>query len=305
MKRRLRRVSWSLRRLRPARLVIGFVLAAVAIGAVWIFTDADLSVIGWTVMILAIGLLLARPAAALWSHLIMRQPSWRVGPTMRFAGDDLGFTVSGRSASGSPSAVITAVATTDRTAPDHPTVLEIWLVAGDAAGSDWTIVSGRPDRTIWSSSVEGPTVPADGNDPYRAAHRLINREWAVPVTAIDVVVRGSEVVPDGRRDVVVVVARTSLSLEEFTALAHQDPGRTAQPVPVSPKGVADALGWGDPVSWRGGAVYGLLEVLEQNEPGSWTELEGRVRARWHDKAMFARVERGTAQITGRVLAAGR
>lgn len=305
MKRRLRRVSWSLRRLRPARLGIGFVLTAVAIGAVWIFTDADVSVIGWTVMVLAIGLLLARPAAALWSHLIMRQPSWRVGPTMRFAGSDLGFSVSGRPTSSPPSTAVRGLATPDPTAPDHPTVLEIWLVAGDPAGSDWTIVSGRPDRTIWSSSVEEPIVPADGNDPYRAAHRLIGREWAVPITEIDVVARGSEVVPDGRRDVVVAVARTSLSIEEFTALAYEDPGRTAQPVPVSPKGVADALGWGDPVSWRGGAVYGLLELLEQNEPGSWTALEGRVRARWHDKAMFARVERGTAQITGRVLAAGR
>ena len=303
MKRRLRRMGWSLRRLRLSRLVVGIVVVAAAAAGLGLFTDLDLATIGRGAVLLALGLLLASPVAALWSRLMLRRPPWRSTPALCFAGSDLGFRVAGRSGRRREPAIQAAVAA-EIPPTAHPTAVEVWLVACDEAGRDQTLIRGRPHRSAWSSSVEGLIEPADRNDPFQAAMRLIAEQYEVPITRVDVLAWGTETLREGSRNAVVAIARTSISAEELLRrTGEESEGRTAHPVALAPTPIADALAWGDPRSWRGAAAYGLLELLERTEPGSWTALEGRVRDRWRDKAMFARVERGTAQIAGRVLAA--
>ena len=303
MNRRLRRIGWSLRRLRAIRLAAAAALAATAVIGLWLGTDVDPALIGRGAALLAVGILLARPAGALWSRFMIRRPPWRSAPELRFAGLDLGFRVAGRAGRHTDGQIGAGIA--DAPADTAaPTALEVWLIAADQAGRDVTIVQGLPDRRLWSSSLDGVVDPADRDDPFRAVLRLVNEQWEVPIVRVDVLAWGSERTRDGARTAVVACARTSIPAERLSSLTYDDSdGRTAHPVSLSPDSVADALAWGDPASWRGGAVYGLLELLEHAEPGSWTALEGRVRTRWRDKAMFARVERGTAQISGRVLAA--
>lgn len=303
MKRRLRRMGWSLRRLRVDRLVAAAVLAATAVGALRLVGDVDLSLLGRGAALIAIGILLARPAAALWSRFMVRRPPWRAAPELRFAGADLGFQMAGDAGPNTYRDMRAAIAG-ELARATNPIALEVWLVASDEAGRDSTIVESLPDRRLWSSSLEGALDLADLDNLFGAGLRLVTEQWEVPITRFDVLAWGNERTQDGSRQVLVASARTSMPAERLVALTDDDSaGRTSHPVSLSVECVADALAWGDPASWRGGALYGLLELLEQAEPGSWTALEARVRARWRDKAMFARVERGTAQITGRVLAA--
>ncbi len=317
MRHRLRRAGWWVRRLRGKRLLGLVTLVTAAVVGGWIYGGPTSAAVGGVVGLVIVGILLARPVAALAKRLFLRTPPWRAEPgPLAFAGVELGFNVEGFVAGETPRQLVDKIATPGGRFASGEFSLELWLVASDAQGQDWTIVQELDlppaGKTAWTSSVDGLLSFADFDEtgrpnPFRATQRLAKEELDVPLVDIDILGWGREQqYPAGARDTVVAFVRTSLGAEKLSGFEYPSgrDERTAHLVPISLEGMAKSLGWGHPLSWRGGSVFGLLELLEITHPGAWTALEKSVALRWHEKGMFARVERGTERVTERAVAAG-
>lgn len=315
MKLRLKRIGWWIRRLRGKRFIAFVGIVAIAAVGGWLYGGLDSAAMGGIAALVVAGVVLAKPITSVARRLFLRSAPWRSGSgPLSFAGSDLGYWVEGLVESESPRESVDRIADSGGRFASGQVGLELWLVAGDEAGHDWTIVQEIKEppsgRIIWSSSVDADLTIADFDDtgrpnPFRAAHRMIKEEFDVPLVDIELLGWGREQLQLGTRDTVVAFARTSLPAEQLSGFTYQEDGRTeriAHLVTVDLDGVAKALGWGHPSSWSGGAAFGLLELLEEFQAGAWPALERRVAPRWYEKAMFARVERGTESLTGRAAA---
>ncbi|RZV45881.1 MAG: hypothetical protein EX267_04560 [Acidimicrobiia bacterium] len=316
MRHRLRRVGWWFRRLRAKRLLGFSVLVVAAAAGGWLYGGPTSAAVGGVVALVVVGIVLAKPVRAIASRLFLRTPPWQAEPgPLAFAGADLGFTVDGFAAGETPRELVDTISAAGGRFESGEISLELWLVASDKQGQDWTIVQELSlppaGKKAWTSSVDGELAFADFDEtgrpnPFRATHRLAKSELDVPLVDIDILGWGREQLhPVGTRDTVVVFARTSVAAEKLSGFEYPESReeRMAHLVPVDLEGIAKSLGWGHPVHWRGGAVFGLLELLEHYEPGAWAALEEKVAPRWYEKGMFARVERGTEKATERALAA--
>lgn len=316
MKQRLRRVGWWFRRLRGKRLLSFGVLVLAAIAGGWLYGGPRSAAIGGVLAMVIVGIVLAKPIRAIASRLFLRTPPWRVEPgPLAFAGSDLGFNVNGIVKSETPRDLVDKISRAGGRFESGEISVGLWLVASDAEGQDWTIVQELnlppTGRAAWTSSVDGELTFADFDEtgrpnPFRAAHRLTKAELDVPLVDIDIMGWGREQQdPAGTRDTVVLLARTSVAAEKLSGFEYPESRdeRRAHLVQVSLDGIAKSLGWGHPSNWRGGSVFGLLELLEVVQPGAWAALEELVGPRWYEKGMFARVERGTERATERAFAA--
>lgn len=316
MRQRLRRVGWWFRRLRGKRLLGFGILVAAAVAGGWLYGGPTSAAFGAVVALVVVGIVLAKPVRAIAARLFLRTPPWRAEPgALAFAGADLGFRVDGFVGGETPRDLVDQISHAGGRFESGEISIELWLVASDAEGQDWTIVQELSlppaGKAAWTSSVDGELTFADFDaigrpNPFRAAHRLAKAEWDVPLADIDIIGWGREQqYPVGTRDTVVVFARTSVAAETLSGFEY--PGsrdeRRAHLVPVNLDGIAKSMGWGHPSSWRGGSVFGLLELLETVQPGAWAALEERVGPRWYEKGMFARLERGTEKATERAVAA--
>ena len=315
MRQRLRRAGWWFRRLRGQRLLGFIALVTAAVIGGWLYGGPTSAAVGGVVALVVVGIVLARPVAAIARRLFLRTPPWQAEPgPLAFAGADLGFKVEGFGAGETPRDLVDKLAQAGGRFKSGEVSLELWLVASDLQGQDWTIVQALNlppvGKTAWTSSVDGELTFADFDEtgrpnPFRAVHRLVKQELDVPLVDIDILGWGREQHhPVGTRDIVVAFARTSLAAEKLSGFEYPEgrDARRAHLVPVSLDGIAKALGWGHPSNWRGGSVFGLLELLEAFQPGAWAALVERVAPRWYEKGMFARVERGTEKATERALA---
>jgi hypothetical protein len=316
MRQRFRRVGWWFRRLRGKRLLGFGVLVAAAVAGGWLYGGPTSAAVGGVVALVLVGIVLAKPVRAIASRLFLRRPPWRAEPgPLAFAGADLGFTVDGFVAGDTPRDLVDKISNAGGRYRSGEISVELWLVASDAQGQDWTIVQELRlppvGKAAWTSSIDGEMGFTDFDEtgrpnPFRTAHRLAKTELDVPLVDIDLFGWGREQQhPVGTRETVVAVARTSVAAEKLSGFEYPESRdeRRAHLVPVSLDGIAKSLGWGHPVNWRGGSVFGLLELLEVFQPGAWAALEERVAPRWYEKGMFARVERGTEKATERAVAA--
>ncbi len=280
----------------------------------WLYGGRAAAAVG-VVAALVAGIVLARPLAMLAKRLFLRTAPWRAEPgPLEFADTDLGFTVEAFAGELDPRELVDHVSNAGGRFSSGEISLELWMVASDELGQAWTIVQEvhptRAGRVAWTSSVDGGLTIADFDNtgrpnPFRAVHRLVKEEFDVPLVDTEVFAWGREHHATGTRATMVTFARTSIGVEQLTGFEYpEDPQeRTAHLIPVTLDGVAKALGWGHPENWRGGSALGLLELLEIFQPGAWATLERRIAPRWHEKGMFARVERGTERVTGRTLVA--
>ena len=314
MKHRLKRIGWWIGRLRGKRFIAFVAIVALAAIGGWFYGGLDSAAMGGGVALVVAGVVLARPLGSLARRLFLRKPPWRsgVGP-LAFAGADLGFRVEGLVVSESPRETVDSIASSGGRFANGEIGLELWLVATDDLGQDWTIVQEIKEppagKVGWTSSVDAGLTIADFDDtgrpnPFRAAHRLVKGEIDVPLVDIDLMGWGREQMTAGTRDTVVAFARTAVPAEKLSGFTYPDnrAERVAHLVPLDLDGIAKALGWGHPSSWNGGAAFGLLELLEEFQPGAWPALERRVAPRWYEKGMFARVERGTESLTEKAAA---
>ena len=306
---RLKRTWWRIRRFRAKRIV-GFILvmtAALAAGNA--FGRWPAAILGAVAGLVLAGAMLAKPLKGIGRMVFVRPPPWRdTDESMWFAGADLGFTPRGYAGDAAPRSVVERMTTSGRRFMAGQVSLELWLVATDEAGSPWTVVQERlptqaADR-VWTSSADSALEIADLDesgrpDPYRAAIRIAKEELDVPVARVQLVGWGRETTLGGTRDVVVGLAYTPVAAESLSGLSYPgDRGeRAAHLIPLTVEGVAKGLGWGHPGQWNGGAAFGLLETVEHVAPGSWVGVERAVAPRWYEKAMFARLERGTQSVS--------
>ena len=315
MRKRLRRLIWATQRFRAWRL-LGLTLIIVgAAAAAWLYSQWDaVPVFGVAAVFLA-GLLLAHPIAALARRLFVKAPPWRQeSGRVEFAGAELGMELYGSVLEETPMEIVERLGSYGGRFADGRFSLVLWLIAADGDGNYWTIVQEQQHRstgrTIWTASVDGSLSIADLDEsgrpnPFRAAHRLAKSDLDVPLVDITLAGWGREHLRDGNRDVAVGFARTSVSAERLRGISYPRANIAchAHLVTLDQGGTAKTLGWGLPSTWHGGAVYGLLETLENVESGSWAALERAVAPRWHNGGMFARVDRETEHLTGRLYSA--
>lgn len=292
-----------------------FLVGGLAAAGGWLYGGRDSAAVGGIAALVLLGILLARPLGMLARRLFMRRAPWRVGPgPLAFAGSDLGFRVEGFSRGLDPRRLVDEIAAAGGRFSSGEISLELWIVATDEQGAAWTLVQemhqGAAGRVTWTSSAAADLTIADFDDtgrpnPFRAVHRLVREELDIPVADIEILGWGREQHATGTRDTVVALAHTSVGAELLGGFEYPERRfeRAAHLVPVSLDGAAKTLGWGHPVNWCGGSAFGLLELLEAVQPGAWVALERRVAPRWHEKGMFARVERGTERVTERAVAA--
>jgi len=315
VKQRFERAGWWMYRLRGKRL-IAFVLAgALAAAGGWFYGGRDSVAGGALVAFVLSAAVLARPLAALARRLFLRSAPWRAGTgPLAFAGADLGFRLYGFAGNRRPRQLVDDIGEAGGRFPRGEISLQLWVVATDDQGQDWTIVQeireAPAGRMLWTSSVDAGLTIADFDetgraDPFRATHRLVEEELALPLVDIELLGWGREQRTTGTRDTVVARVTTSIGAEKLGGIEYPEgrAERTAHLVPIDVEGVVRSLGWGHPLSWRGGSVFGLLELLEAFQPGAWAPLERQLAPRWHEKGMFARVERGTQKVTERAIAA--
>jgi hypothetical protein len=287
-------------------------LAAVA---GWFYGGRDSAAVGGIVALVIAAVVLARPLMSLTKRVFLRSAPWRAEPgLLAFAGADLGFRVEGFAGERGPRQLVDDIAAAGGRFSSGEISLELWVVATDDQGQDWTIVQqvheAPAGRISWTSSVDAGLTIADFDDtgrpnPFRATHRLVKEEFDLPLVDIEVLGWGREQDSLGTRDTVVAIVTTSIGAETLSGIEYPEGQveRAAHLVPLNLEGVAKSLGWSHPLNWRGGSAFGLLELLEAAQPGAWAALERRVAPRWYGKGMFARVDRGTAKITERAVAA--
>jgi len=314
VRQRLKRVGWWFRRLRGKRSIGFLLIAAIAAVGGWLYGGLDSAAVGGVVALVLAGIVLARPLAALARRLFLRTPPWRAeAGQLDFAGADLGFRVSGFAGGQAPRELVDEIADSGGRFSAGEVSVELWLVATDERGQDWTIVQELQEsparRVVWTSSVDAELTIADFDhtgrpNPFRAAHRIAKADLDVPLVDIQLLGWGREQHANGTRDTVVAFARTSIAAERLSGFEYPATReRAAHLVALDLEGVAKALGWGHPSNWRGGSAFGLLELLEISQPGAWASLERRVAPRWYEKGMFARVERGTEKVSERATVA--
>jgi hypothetical protein len=293
-----------------------FVVAgAVAAALGWVYGGRDSAAVGGIAVLVVATLVLPRPLVSLAKRVFLRSAPWRAEPgPLVFANADLGFRVEGFAGDRRPRELVDDLAAAGGRFSSGEISLQLWVVATDKQGQDWTIVQeiheARPGRITWTSSIDSGLTVADFDDagrpnPFRATHRLVRAELDLPLVDIKLLGWGREHHSFGSRDAVVAYVTTSIGAEKLRGIEYPEGRveRTAHLVPIDLEGVAKALGWGHPVSWRGGSAFGLLELLEESQPGAWVALERRVAPRWYEKGMFARVERGTEKVTERAVVA--
>lgn len=313
MRHRLRRLGWWFQRLNLRRALVLFVTLAGAVGVGWLYGGRDSAAFSGVLALVAGGLLGPR-FSRLASRVVMRAPRWRtVGANTGFAGANLGYRAAESLPAAPATTLIDEIVESGGRFATGDVVVEAWVAAGDRSGTAWTIVQERMEppagRSVWTATVEGRLSIGDFDasgrpNPYRAAHRLVTRELDLPVVDIDLVSWGTEHFRGSERDVVVAIVRTSVEaneLQHFDYAPDSAIRRRARPLPVTPDGLEQGLGRAHASEWRGGALLGLLELFEREHPGAWAAVEKRIANRWSAKAMFARVERGTEQVTGRAL----
>lgn len=312
MRYRLGRLTWWLRRLRARRILAAGVCSSILVVAAWSLGGGSSAAPG-VLTILVAGAFIGPPAVRFWRRHFLRTAPWTsAGGDPTFGGWQLGFEVLGRAGKEPPVRQVGRIIDTSEQFDAGDLFVEAWLLASDASGTWWTVaqeVTESPTgRSAWTSSIDGWLTVADFDragrpSPFRAIHRLVAAEFDVPVVNIDLVAWGREPTASGGRNVVSAIVTTDADILEHVAHADVLVEWRGHEVRLDPTGVAEALGRTRCSRWRGGAVVGLLESLERIHPGSWAGIERTVAARWRDKAMFARVERGTEHVTGRVLAA--
>jgi len=308
VRQRLRRAGWWIQRLRGKRFIAFIAITAAAALTGWFYGGFDSAATGGIAALVVASLVLAGPLKLLAKRLFVRTAPWRsgLGP-LTFAGSDLGFLVEGFVGSEGPRETVDAIAASGGRFASGEMSLELWLVATDDQGQDWTLVQEIREppagRLVWTSSVDSQLNIADFDDtgrpnPFRAAHRVVKEEIDVPLVDIELFGWGREQLPVGTRDTVVAFARTSVPAEKLSGFTYPDSRveRSAHLVSLDLDGLAKALGWGHPTHWNGGAAFGILELLEEFQAGAWPALERRVVPRWYEKGMFARVERGTESL---------
>lgn len=315
MKQRLKRAGWWIRRLRGKRFIAFVLMVAVAAVGGWWYGGSDSAAVGGIVALVVAGILLARPLATVAKRVFLRSAPWQSEPgPLAFAGADLGFRVEGFAGDRGPRELMDDMAAAGGRFSSGEISLELWIVATDDRGQDWTIVQeiheAPAGKVAWTSSVDAGLTIADFDDtgrpnPFRATHRLVKEELDVPLVDIELLGWGREQHSTGTRDTVVAYVTTSIGAEKLSGFDYPENRveRAAHLVPINLEGVAKTLGWGHPWNWRGGSAFGLLELLEAAQPGAWASLERRVAPRWYEKGMFARVERGTEKIAERAIAA--
>lgn len=309
---RVTRIGWWLRRLNRRRLLVLAALVATAIGVGWLYGGLDSAAFSGLLAV-GVGVVLGRPVTSIFTRAFVRSVPWRAPDTdLHFAGTALGFTAVGFATTESPVARVHRILGSGGGFAHGDFAVQLWVVASADDGVDWTVAQGRPgEQPEWTSTIDGRLTIADFDesgrpDPFRAAHRLVNDGLGVPVVDIDFVCWGTELNGVSGRPVVVGIVRTSMDaagLRRFEYPAGDGQLRHAMPVAVTSEGVEDALASSHALEWRGGAAVGLIELLDQIHPGAWAALEHRLAERWSAKAMFARVARGTAQVTGRAMTA--
>ena len=290
-------------------------LVAVAAVGGWLYGGSDSAAVGGIAALLVAGIVLARPLVTLAKRVFLRSAPWQAEPgPLAFAGADLGFRVEGFAGDRGPRELMDDMAVAGGRFSSGEISLELWIVATDERGQDWTIVQEIHEvpagKVAWTSSVDAGLTIADFDDtgrpnPFRATHRLVKEELDVPLVDIELLGWGREQHATGTRDTVVAYVTTSIGAEKLSGFEYPENRveRAAHLVPINQEGVAKTLGWGHPLNWRGGSAFGLLELLETSQPGAWASLERRVAPRWYEKGMFARVERGTEKIAERAIAA--
>ncbi|NNC93049.1 MAG: hypothetical protein HKN80_11230 [Acidimicrobiia bacterium] len=315
MKQQLKRAGWWIRRLRGKRFMAFVLLVVLAAASGWAYGGLDSAAVGGIAAVVVAALVLARPLVSLAKRVFLRPAPWRAEPgPLAFAGADLGFRLDDFAGDRGARELVDDIASAGGRFSSGEISLELWVVATDEQGQDWTIVQGIHDspagRISWTSSVDaGMTIDdfdATGRpNPFRAAHRLVKEELDLPLVDIELLGWGREQHSVGTRDTVVAYATTSIGAEKLSGIEYPEGrvGRAAHLVQIDVDGVAKALGWGHPLNWRGGSAYGLLELLEASQPGAWATLERRVAPRWYEKGMFARLERGTEKVSERAVAA--
>jgi hypothetical protein len=310
MRRRLQRVTGWFRRLHFWRFLVLLALVVLGWVAAWRFGGSAAAAFGGLAA-LGAGALLSRPLAVIWRRFFLHAAPWRNGS---FGGEDLGFEVVGLARGESPVPLVDRIIGSGEQFDAADLFVEVWLVATDGSAMWQTvaleIIEPPAGRSVWTSSIDGWLTVADFDDrgrpsPFRAIHRLVGAEFDVPVVDIDLVVWGREETTTGSRSVVTAFVTTDATKLEQVDHGESLVDRRCHSVDLDPVGVADALGRAHSSHWRGGAVVGLLELLDRLHPGSWPEVERTVSARWREKAMFARIERGTQHVTGRALAVRR
>ncbi len=309
---RLRRFGSWVQGLRARRVGAVLAIGALALMAAWAtgwFGAAALSGLG----LFMLGMLVSRPMAHLGSRLLRRSAPWRrVGSELEFGTARLGLEIAGLVGVEPPSTQTHRIIESGSRFELGDVFLEVWLVASDEDGREWTVAQEITEPqarwSTWTSSIDGWLTLADLDEagrpnPFRSIHRLIEAEFGIAVAHIELRAWGREQTRSGDRSVVVAMAVAAAHAEKLEILEFSDSlaDRRAHVVRLDPDGVAGILGGVHADQWRGGAVVGLLEALDRSHPGSWAAVEHRVSAQWREKAMFARVERGTEQVTGRAL----
>jgi hypothetical protein len=239
-----------------------------------------------------------------WVRRRVAQPSppWQESAPFALAGAPCGFVASWHAPDEAPGVVRGAIDRLLGEAPGEDAHLSLWLVARDATGAPWTVVQEvrAPDtlvRNAWTASVDGVMGLGDlgGSgrlDAYHAAHRLAESRHQATLGTVTFVAWGRDHHPDLSRTTLVGFAETSLSMEQLRdRIALDKEGSSlAHLVALTPAGVTEALGWGQPHRWFGSGIVGLMDLLERFHPGTWLDVDRDLRRRWQVRRMFGRLE---------------
>jgi len=178
--------------------------------------------------------------------------------------------------------------------PGHQVEMVLWIIATDGTGQPWTLVQDRFGGTIPSVTASAVGLVSGACDPYLEAQRLARAEVGVALADVVVVGWGTDTSLDARRDVILVIGRTSSAAASLANHTYDGGGRRSHMVELHPDSVARSLTAVDARRWQAGAVRCLVSTLDVLYPGSGPLLEDLVTDPWRVRRMFGRVGRLTA-----------
>jgi hypothetical protein len=273
---------WGVRRIRVrTALAVGGGIALIVLLGFW----------SWRAAIVAAGALFVGVPYVKQRWRTTEEASEPAGNGWVFGGERLAFRSVSEVIDRRPREITERLAARYR--PDQTVEMVLWIVANDGTGQPWTLVQDRFADPLPSITASAVGVVPGACDPYLEAQRLSLNETGLALADVLVVGWGADSSLDARRDVIVVVGRTSVGAEKLGSHMYEGGGRRSHLVELHPDPVARSLGSVDARRWQAAAVRGMVRMMEVLYPGSGPLLEEMVADPWRNRRMFTRLGRLT------------
>ncbi len=273
---------WGVRRIQARTvLVVGGSFALIVFLGFWI----------WRVALIAVGALLVGIAYVKQRLGTAEEIPDPAGHGWVFGGERFAFRSVSEVIDRRPREITERLAARYR--PDQTVEMVLWLVANDGTGQPWTLVQDRFADPLPSITASAVGVVPGACDPYLEAQRLSLNETGLALADVLIVGWGTDSSLDSRRDVIVVIGRTSVGAEKLGSHMYEGGGRRSHLVELHPDSVARSLGSVDARRWQAAAVRGMVRTMEVLYPGSGALLEEMVADPWRNRRMFTRLGRLT------------